>query len=135
MNWKYIKALKFQDIIKEFEEAYIFEFPECFRETVKKYNGARPEMDVYDTDKTKERTIKSLLSFNKDDKETIWKINDYCSEELDDRYIAFAIDHFGNLICFSKSDKSIIFMNMETLEIETIASDFSGFLNKLYKLD
>lgn len=48
MNWKYIKALKSQDIIKGFEEAYIFEFPECFRETVKKYNGARPEKDVYD---------------------------------------------------------------------------------------
>ena len=135
MNWKYIKSIKFQDSIKEFEETYRFEFPESFKEIAEKYNGARPEKDIYDTNKTKERTIKSLLSFNKDDKETIWKINEYSTEELGDKYVAFAIDHFGNLICFSKSDKSIIFMNMETVEIEAIASNFGGFLDKLYTLD
>lgn len=135
MNWKYIKVLKFKDTIKEFEEKYRFCFPERFKEVVEKYNGARPEKVIYDTDKTKERTIKSLLSFNKDDKETIWKINEYSTEELKDKYVAFAIDHFGNLICFSKSDKSIIFMNMETLEIEIISPNFSGFIDKLYTID
>lgn len=135
MNWKYTKVLKFKDIIKEFEETYKFSFPESFKEIAEKYNGARPEKDIYDTDKTKERTIKSLLSFNKEDKETIWKINEYCTEELRNKYVAFAIDHFGNLICFSKNDKSIIFMNMETLEIETISSNFLDFLDKLYTID
>lgn len=135
MNWKYIKMLKSGDTIKEFEKKYKFEFPESFREIVEKYNGARPEKDIYDTDKSKERTIKSLLSFNKEDRETIWKINAYNAKELGDRYIAFAIDHFGNLICFSKSNHFIVFINVDNLEIETIASDFSEFLGKLYELD
>lgn len=135
MNWKYVKPLKTESDFKEFEEKYSFEFPYSFREIVKKYNGARPEKDIYDTDKTKERTIKSLLSFNKDDKETIWKINECSTEELGDKYVAFAIDHFGNLICFSKSDKSIIFINMDFPEIESISSNFADFLDKLYTLE
>lgn len=135
MNWKYVKPLKSESNIKEFEEKYSFDFPDSFIEIVKKYNGARPENDSYDTDKTKERTIKSLLSFNKDDKETIWKINEWSAEELGDKYVAFAIDHFGNLICFSKRDKSIVFINTDFPEIENISSNFSDFLDKLYILD
>ena len=135
MNWKYVKALKSKNAIKEFEVAFKFEFPDSFKETVANYNGGRPEKDTYDTDKTKERTIKSLLSFNKEDKETIWKIADWNNDELKDDFIAFAIDHFGNLICFSVSDKSIAFMDMETLKTETIANDFSAFLDKLYTID
>lgn len=135
MNWKYVKALKSKNAIKEFEVAFKFEFPDSFKETVANYNGGRPEKDTYDTDKTKERTIKSLLSFNKEDKETIWKIADWNKDELKDDFIAFAIDHFGNLICFSVSDKSIAFMDMETLKTETIANDFSAFLDKLYTID
>lgn len=134
MNWKYVKPLKSSTAIKDFEEAYKFVFPDSFKEIAEKYNGARPEMDVYDTDKSKERTIKSLLSFNKEDKVTIWKTAEWNSDELGDKYIAFAIDQFGNLICFTTCDKSVVFMNMETLEIEVIASDFSSFLSKLYTI-
>lgn len=135
MNWKYVKALKSENAIKEFESTFKFEFPDSFKEVVANYNGGRPEKDVYDTNKTKERTIKSLLSFNKDDKETIWKIAEWNKDELKSDFIAFAIDHFGNLVCFSVSDKSVIFMDMETLKTETIANDFSAFLDKLYMVN
>lgn len=132
MNWKYVKTLKSENDIAEFEKVYKIEFPDSFKEIVSKFNGGCPEKDVYDTDKTKERTIKSILSFNQNDKETIWKINEYSTEELGNRYVAFAIDHFGNLICFSRSNKSIVFMDMETLKTESIAKDFTSFLDKLY---
>ena len=135
MNWKYIKPLESESSIKEFEEKYSFEFPESFRDIVSEYNGAYPETDIYDTDKTKERTFKSLLSFNREDKMNIWKIAEWNSNELDNKYIAFATDQFGNLICFSISDKSVVFMDMETLSTETIAENFSCFLDKLYTID
>lgn len=135
MNWKYIKPLKNENAIKEFEETYNFVFPDSFKEIVKKNNGARPEMDIYDTNLTKERTIKSLLSFNKDDKESIWKIAEWNKGELNEKFIAFAIDHFGNLICFHINDGTIIFVDMENLKTEIIADDFSCFLNKLYIMD
>jgi hypothetical protein len=135
MNWKYVKALKSEKAITEFEKNYGIEFPDSFKETVGKFNGGRPERDIYDTDKTKGRTIKSLLSFNKDDKETIWKIAEWSADELGEKYIAFAIDHFGNLICFSKSDKSIIFMDHETLKTEIIANEFANFIDKLYSIE
>lgn len=135
MNWKYVKALKSENAIEEFESTIKFEFPESFKEIVTNYNGGRPEKDIYDTDKTKERTIKSLLSFNKEDKENIWKMVEWDSNGLCKQYITFAIDHFGNLICFSVKDKTIVFIDMETLTTEIIAPDFSAFIGKLYTVD
>ena len=135
MNWKYVKTLKSENDIIEFESTFGFEFPDSFKEIVVNYNGGRPEKDIYDTDKAKERTIKSLLSFNKEDKESIWKIAEWSKDELKDKYIAFAVDHFGNLICFSVTDKTIIFMDMETLKTEVVATDFFAFISKLYAID
>lgn len=135
MNWKYIKPLKSASDVKDFEVKYSFDFPDDFKKTVAEFNGARPEYNVYDTDKTKERTIKSLLSFNRDDNATIWKTAEYNAKELDGKYIAFAIDEFGDLICFSIGDKSVVFLNMETLEAEPVARDFSSFLDKLYTIE
>jgi hypothetical protein len=135
MDWKYVKALKSKDSIKKFETTYGFTFPDSFKGVVTKFNGGRPEKDIYDTNVTKERTIKSLLSFNVDDRETVWKVAEWNKQELGNRYVAFAIDNFGNLICFTVSDNSIIYMDMETLKVETIASDFSSFMDNLYTID
>lgn len=132
MNWNHVKPLESEDSISEFERKYKFTFPDDFKETVLKYNRGYPELDVYDTDKTQERTIKHLLSFNKSDRTSIWKIIEWNKEELDGKYIAIAIDSFGNLICFSIKDSSIIFIDLETLKTEMIANSFSEFLNKLY---
>ena len=135
MNWKYVQPLESESSIKEFEEKYGFEFPESFMDIVKNYNGAYPEINVFDTDKTKECVFEYLLSFNKEDDTNIWQIAEWNSNELGNEYIAFAADPFGNLICFSVSDKSVVFMNMETLSTEKIAENFSCFLNKLYAVD
>lgn len=132
MNWKYVKPLKKTDSIYDFEESEKVEFPDSYIATVKKFNGGRPEKSIYDTDKTKERTIKSLLSFNDDDRETIRRTAENLKEELNGKYIAFASDNFGNLICFDKKDMSVVFFDLETLNTEKIANDFSAFLDKLY---
>ena len=132
MNWKYIKELQSLDLISEFENTVNYKFCSEFVETVKNYNGARPENSLFDTDKTEKRAIKSLLSFNKSDKETVWKIMDWNRTELAEKYVAFGIDNFGNLICFSVENGNVIFLECESLSIEMIAGDFTGFLSKLY---
>ena len=104
MIWKYVKPLKDIGNIYDFEESEKIEFPDSYISVVKKYNGGRPEKNIYDTDKTKERTIKSLLSFNDDDRETIRKTAENLKEELGGKSLAFASDNFGNLICFDKKD-------------------------------
>lgn len=132
MQWKYVKPIKDENLIGEFEKLADFKFPDAFKECVKQNNGGRPEHKVFDTDKRKERGLKSFLSFNKDDSETVWKISDWNKEELQDRYIPFAIDNFGNLICFDAINSRVVFVDVENGNIEMIASDFSGFLQKLY---
>ena len=132
MNWKYVKPLKSEDLISEFEKAQNIEFPESFKELVRINNGGRPEKDIFDTDAAKERTIKSFLSFNKEDRETVWKIADWNEDVLKDAYVAFGIDNFGNLICFKKNDLSVVFLDTESINEEMIADDFSAFIDKLY---
>lgn len=133
MEWKYTKPLHSESIITEFETIYNYSFSSDFKECVKQYNGGRPYLCVFDTPKAKERTFKSLLSFNKEDKETIWKINDWNKMELSGKYIAFGIDNFGNLICFDVSNDNVVFVNMEILSTELIAKTFSEFIANLYE--
>lgn len=133
MEWKYVKALSSEENINDFECAVKYCFPDDFRECVIKSNGGRPSLKAFDTNVQKGREVKSFLSFNKDDRETVWKIYDWNKEELSDKYIAFAIDNFGNLICFDANNDHIVFLSLESLVVETIAKSFKEFINSLYE--
>lgn len=132
MEWKYVKPLTSEELINEFECMVKYSLPNDFKACVMEHNGGRPERRAFDTDVSKERELKSFLSFNKEDKETIWKIHDWNHEELKDKYVAFAIDNFGNLICFDVCSNRIVFMNLDDMSIEGIADDFESFIRNLY---
>ena len=134
MDWKYVKALNSNELIDDYECMVKYVFCDSFKKCIMEHNGGRPSMRIFDTDKAKEREQKSFLSFNKDDRETVWKIFDWNKDELTDKYIPFAIDNFGNLICFDASNDKIVFVNHEDMTIEMIANDFDTFLNGLYDL-
>lgn len=133
MEWKYIKPLVSSEYIKEFEDLVKYSFSEEFKNCILSNNGGRPSKKMFDTDFQKERTLKSFLSFNKEDKETVWKIYDWNKKELSDKYVAFAIDNFGNLICFDISSEKVIFLNHENNNVEQIANNFVEFMAGLYE--
>lgn len=132
MEWKYVKSLKSAELIDSFEDLAKYEFCDSFKKCVLNYNGGRPSNRIFDTDSAKERELKSFLSFNKEDKETVWKIFSWNKDELKDKYIPFGIDNFGNLICFNADNDNIVFINHENLTVEYIAATFDDFLNGLY---
>ncbi len=132
MEWKYIKKLKSIDLISEYERLVNYAFCDSFRECVIACNGGRPDKKVFNTNKEKEREIKSFLSFNREDRETVWKVFEWNREELSNRYIPFAIDNFGNIVCFDKENDNIVFLNHENSSIEFVADNFEIFLSKLY---
>lgn len=132
MECKYVKLLKSEKLIDDYECQVKYVFNESFRKFVLKNNGGRPKKKIFDTDKTKERELKTFLSFNHEDRETVWKLFEWNKEELKNRYIPFAIDNFGNLICFDGNNDKIVFINHENLSIEIIADNFDAFINKLY---
>lgn len=131
-QWKYVKPIKSPALISKFEQQFKCKLPGDYKSCVKKYNGGRPPKRVFDTSKTKEREMKTLLSFNPDDSENIWSANDSMDEEFQSNYIAFANDSAGNLICFKKSNKLVVLWDHETNNVEAIAPNFSGFIKSLY---
>lgn len=132
MEWKYVKNLKSVDLINDYECLVKYVFCDSFRKCIIANNGGRPSRRTFDTDKIKEHELKSFLSFNRNDRETVWKIFDWNKDELSDKYIPFGIDNFGNLICFDKNNDKVVFVNHENMSIEIIADNFDCFLDKLY---
>lgn len=63
----------------------------------------------------------------------MWKIQDWNREELSGKYVAFAIDNFGNLVCFEINSNKIVFFNHENGKIEQIADNFINFMECLYE--
>lgn len=131
MQWKYVKELSDEMLIKEFEDAQSYTFNKQYIDCVKQNNGGRPSKRVFLNEKGVERVVKSFLSFNKSDRETVWKVLDWNKEILEGKYIPFAIDNFGNIICFLKHDDSIVFIEHETGNVEKIASDYENFISNL----
>ena len=132
MNWKYVKPLTTEKHIDDFECMVRYAFPDDFRKCVKEHNGGFPEFCCFDTERAKERALKSFLSFNKDDRETVWKLYEWSKEMLGDRYVPFALDNFGNLICFDADNDHIVFLDHETAQAERIADTFGSFMDSLY---
>ena len=128
---KFVKTLESVNLITEFEKTAKYTFCDSFKTYITKNNGGRPNKRIFDTNKAKEREVKTFLSFNKDDKETVWKSFEACKEKLNDIFIPFAIDNFGNLICFNISNDNIIFLNHENLTIEIVAENFDDFIKTL----
>ena len=124
-----------QNLIENFEHKVGYKFSDTFKNCVIDYNGGRPTLSAFDTEMEKEREMKLLLSFNKNDKENIWNTNEWVESELDfaKNLIAFADDNFGNLICFDANNNNVVFWNHEIDTTEFIAKDFDTFLGCLYE--
>jgi len=132
ITWRYVKPLNNTDIVAQYGAEHGITFDGAFIECIKQNNGGRPSVSTFDTDKAKERTIKSLLSFDEKDAENIFKSNEMLAKETS-ILIAFALDNFGNYICFLKESGAVVFYDFESGTIERITDDFSTFLGKLYK--
>ena len=129
MECKYVKPLQNKDLIIEFQKEYSFIFPRGFICFIRTNNGGRPPFKTFDTERDKEKSMKTFLSFNRSDLENIWDMVKLVSNQS---LIPFAIDNFGNLICFDSKTNAIVFWNSENCLIEFIAKTFNDFINNLY---
>jgi hypothetical protein len=128
-SWRWVKPLKDLKSIKKAGKQFGIKYPKSYINTVKLYNAGRPPIDVYDTNKVKERLIKGLLSFNYDDVENVYDMFEIVSS-FNDELVPFALDDFGNYLCFSKkSDKLFFLDNDEPDDEEIISNNFEEFLN------
>lgn len=138
MNWVLAKPLTKIELINEFEQKYNIKFPNSYVEIVQEYNLGRPRPNVFDTNKSKERIAKCLLSFNTEHKENIWGIYAALKKQLPEDVIPFMVDQFCNFICFYfdafTSEVTIVFWDVENQQIENIAETFDEFISNCYEL-
>ena len=130
MEWKYVKPLKDNSVFENIEKIYNVEIPIYLKELITKYNGGRPEKSIFDTQKSKERVLQRLISFNKEDKANIF----IYEELLKKGYIPFAITEFGDLVCINNKNKNVELYLNENETIESICDSIEVFYHKLYFL-
>lgn len=85
---------------------------------IEQYNGGRPPIKQILTSTQKKYVFKSLLSYNEDDKETIYSIYPELFKETD--LFPFASDAAGNLVCYNQSTQKYVLLNHETDKEEDI---------------
>ncbi len=127
--WKYVKPLKNANAIDVFEKEHAVSFPADLREILFKNNGGRPSLKYYDTKTEKDKEFKTLLSFNEEDIETVYK--HYPLDTSDKSMIPFASDPAGNY--FVLKDNSIYLWKHESDSTIFLASSFSVFLSMLHE--
>lgn len=132
ITWKYVKELENVDNIAEVESLIEFKFPEDYVNTVKDYNGGRPNPEAFDTDYGKEYVFGGLLSFNKDDIENIFDDIDSIEFFPYELLVPVGVDPFGNYICYDKETFQLKFWEHETGRIEHMADSFTELLAQLY---
>lgn len=102
VTWNNVKPLKETDAIEKFENKYGFEFPFNFKSFVEKYNGGSPSLKHFDLPFTKDtKEFKSLLSFNKNDPDSIYKTYDRLDSKLN--IIPVASCSNGDYIVFERT--------------------------------
>lgn len=127
MEYKYVKELKAFDSIKEIEDKYNVQIPQILKDVIIINNGGRPVANIFSTNNKKEKVIKTLLSYNKDDKENIYVF----TELFKKGYIPFAVAEFGDVICVNNINGYIELYNHESDKMELICENISIFFNML----
>lgn len=128
MEWKYIKEIKDEKAIEKIEIIYNIRIPILLKQLIMQYNGGRPLYNIFDTIVSKEKVFKSLISYNKDDKDNI-----YLYEEIFDKgLIPFANTEFGDIICLNNKTNEVELYLHELDKTEKICDSISEFFDKLY---
>lgn len=133
MKWKYKIDLADESVFAEIEQARGIAFPEELRGLIAEANGATPEKYHFTIGKT-DHVFGAVLSFNKDEADTDSIFTALESVE-DKNLLPFAIDPFGNYICYSLKEHIIVFWDHEKEMNDGVSStgkSLSEFLKALY---
>lgn len=128
ITWKYVKALKDKNAISVFEKENGITIPKDLRSVIENNNGGRPSLKYYDLKNEPDKEFKSLLSFNKEDVDNIYKF--YPLDSSDKSLVPFAIDSAGNF--FVLKNEKIGLWNHENDTVTIICNTFTDFLKMLH---
>ena len=130
MNWKYKIDLADNNIFSKIEKKYEIAIPEELRALIVEANAATPVKYKFMTGKD-EKVFGAVLSFNEGEMNTDTVYSALTVIE-DKNIVPFAIDPFGNYICYSLYDNKVVFWDHETSSVTSTEKGLSEFIESLY---
>jgi len=130
IEWKYKIEVVNTDIFNEIEKERNITFPKDLRELIIEANAATPDKYNFMAGSS-EKVLGAILSFNKNENDTD-TIFTALNTITDTKIIPFGIDPFGNYICYSIGDNSVVFWDHENDAVTPISESLSSFLDSLY---
>lgn len=130
MDWKYKIDVVNQNVFFEIEKKYGIKISEELRALILMANAATPSKYNFMLGTT-EKVVGAILSFNEEETNTDTVYTALSTME-DKSLVPFAIDPFGNYICYSNNDNKVVFWDHETSWISSTEKGLTEFLDSLY---
>ena len=130
MDWKYKIDVVEQNVFSKIEKKYGITISEELKALILMANAATPSKYNFILGTT-EKVVGAILSFNEGETDTDTVYTALSAME-DKSLVPFAIDPFGNYICYSNNDNKVVFWDHETSGISSTKKGLSEFLNSLY---
>lgn len=130
MNWKYKIDVANQNVFSDIEKKYGIVISEELRALILVANAATPSKYNFMLGTT-ERVLGAILSFNEGETDTDTVYTALSTME-DKSLVPFAIDPFGNYICYSNKDNKVVFWDHETSGVSSTEKGLDEFLDSLY---
>lgn len=129
INWKY-KIDLVDDAIYRMSNKYGVIIPDDLVKLLEVANGATPSKSKFML-KVDEKLLGAILSFNPDEHEAD-SFETAMIIDFDKNILPFAVDPFGNYICYNVNDGTIVFFDHEENSISIIATSLKDFMSMLY---
>lgn len=132
IQWNRTKPLENRSSVEQLQKKHNFTLSEDLAQCILDNNGARPKPNTIVLKNGEENDVKTLLSYNEKDPESIYKVIEYFINTYNGSLIPFASDSAGNYYC--EQGEQIVLWTQDN-EILPVCNNFRQFLDSLYELD
>lgn len=128
--WKYKIDLKDPQAFAKVEAMRGIRVPAVLRQFIENHNAATPSNYHFMVGST-ERVFGAVLSYDEAEKEAD-RVYPALEAVKDKNLIPFAIDPFGNYICYALDKNEIVFWDHETDDTASTGKNLEQFIENLY---
>ena len=128
VKWDLVIPLK-KNALEIFEATYFYPLHEDFKTFIKQNNAGIPDKTEFALANGDIKELNSLLSFNKEDDDSVFQYAESFKEGGKLIKLPFARDSFGNLICLD--GEKVLFWEHESGRFFKVSGSLKGFLERL----
>ena len=130
ITWKYKIDLTDESVFSEIEKERGIVIHDDFKKFILEANAATPSKYNYMLGTT-EKVVGAILSFNRNDVDVDTVYTALGAIE-DKNLLPFAIDPFGNYLCYDLKESAVVFWNHESDVVASTKKSIEEFIDSLY---